>query len=308
MSLALSVLPIILTVAVGYIVVNSGVLPRDRWDGINALNFNILIPATLIHAIATADLSHLASGDWVIALLATLGILAGVTITLRFLINPTVLPNPSFSTLFQTTTRWNAFIGLAAADQLIGGNGIALLALGMAILIPVINVANIVILVIFGTAQTSATKVARSIMQNPLVIGCAVGLLINMVEIQLPVPVMSALDLISRAALGIGLLAVGAGVALSRLFERSWKVWIGVFLRVGLAPAVFVVLAVGFQLSSGETLAGTLIFAVPAAANGYIVAQRMGGDADLYADILTWQIFLSLAMLPVWAALVHLVR
>lgn len=308
MSLALSVLPIILTITVGYLVVISGILPRDGWDGTNTLNFNILIPATLVHAIAAADLSDLTSVAWITALLVTLGIAAGVTVALRFLINPIVLPNPAFTTLFQTTTRWNAFIALAAAQQFIGTNGVALLALGMAILIPAINVTNIVVLVIFGTARTSAAQIVRSIVRNPLVIGCVAGLLINMTGLQVPAPAMGALDLISRAALGMGLLSVGAGIALTRLLDWSWWVWAGVLLRLGLGPGAFIVLAMVFGLSVSETLAGVLIFAVPAAANGYIVAQRMGGDADLYADIMTWQLLLSLALLPAWAALVHLVR
>lgn len=308
MLLALSVLPIILTITVGYLVVISGILPREGWEGTNTLNFNILIPATLVHAIAGADLSHLTSVAWIAALLATLGVVAGAAVALRFLINPTVLPNSAFTTLFQTTTRWNAFIALAAAQQFIGANGIALLALGMAILIPTINVANIVVLVTFGTARTSAAQVVSSIVRNPLVIGCVVGLLINMTGLQLPAPVMGALDLISRAALGMGLLAVGAGIALTRLLEWSWEVLAGVVLRLVLGPVVFIALAMVFGLNVSETLAGVLIFAVPAAANGYIVALRMGGDADLYADIMTWQILLSLALLPVWAALVHLVR
>lgn len=308
MLLALSVLPIILTITVGYLVVTSGILPREGWEGTNTLNFNILIPATLVHAIAGADLSHLTSVAWIAALLATLGVVAGAAVALRFLINPTVLPNSAFTTLFQTTTRWNAFIALAAAQQFIGANGIALLALGMAILIPTINVANIVVLVTFGTARTSAAQVVSSIVRNPLVIGCVVGLLINMTGLQLPAPVMGALDLISRAALGMGLLAVGAGIALTRLLEWSWGVLAGVVLRLVLGPVVFIALAMVFGLNVSETLAGVLIFAVPAAANGYIVALRMGGDADLYADIMTWQILLSLALLPVWAALVHLVR
>lgn len=308
MPLALSVLPIILTVTVGYIVVISGILPRDRWEGTNTLNFNILIPATLVHAIATADLSHLTSVAWITALLVTLGIVSGVTIALRFVINPEIFPNPAFTTLFQTTTRWNAFIALAAAQQFIGTNGIALLALGMTILIPTINVANIAVLVFFGTARASPAQVALSIVRNPLVIGCAAGLFINLTGLKLPDPAMAALELISRAALGMGLLAVGAGVALTRLLAWSWKVWAGVFLRLCLGPGVFIVLAVVLGLDVSETLAGVLIFAVPAAANGYIVAQRMGGDADLYADILTWQIFLSLALMPAWAFLVHLFR
>jgi malonate transporter len=73
-------------------------------------------------------------------------------------------------------------------------------------------------------------------------------------------------------------------------------------LRPLLAPAVFAAIAATLGLSPEQTLAGVLVFAAPAASNGYIVAKQMGGDADLYADVLTWQTVLSLAVLPLWAA------
>ncbi|MEZ5912796.1 MAG: hypothetical protein R3D84_11700 [Paracoccaceae bacterium] len=38
----------------------------------------------------------------------------------------------------------------------------------------------------------------------------------------------------------------------------------------------------------------------PDATNGYVVAREMGGDADLYADILVWQTVLALLSLPFW--------
>jgi predicted permease len=68
-----------------------------------------------------------------------------------------------------------------------------------------------------------------------------------------------------------------------------------------LAPALFAGIAIVIGLDATLTLVGVLIFAAPAATNGYIVAKKMGGDADLYADILTWQTFLSLVVLPIWA-------
>lgn len=304
-SATIAILPILFTILAGYLIAALRIVPRDKWDGINALNFNILIPATLIYSIAVSDLSGIASGTWIWALLLTLAVAAAVVLALRFLVGPDRLSNPRFTTLFQATTRWNAFIALAAGEQFIGSNGIALLALAMAVLIPIINVGNIVVLAAFGKVRASFRAVLSSILQNPLVIGCAIGLLINLTGMDLPGPLLSAVDLVARAALGIGVLAVGAGIALNRLVNTSWQVWLGVTLRLVLVPLVFVVLAASLRLSLDEALAGVLIFGVPAAANGYVIALRMGGDADLYADLLTWQTILSLALLPVWAMVVQ---
>ncbi len=53
-----------------------------------------------------------------------------------------------------------------------------------------------------------------------------------------------------------------------------------------------------------ELISGILVFAVPAAANGYIVTKAMGGDAGLYADLVAWQTLLSLVAIPVYVGLV----
>jgi len=305
MSLAISILPILLAIFFGYLIAVSGLLPRDKWEGINTLNFRVLIPAMLVHSIAVSDLSSIASRAWVWAMLLTLALSAAVVLALRPLFSRERLPNAAFTTLFQAVTRWNAFIALAAAEQFIGTGGLALLALGMAIMVPIINIGNIVVLVTFGSGRADFAAVARSILQNPLVIGCAVGLAVNLSGVQLPDPLLKSIDLIGRAALGMGLLAVGAGTVLTRLLDTTWRVWLGVLLRLILCPLAFLGLALLLQLRQEEALAGALMFAVPAAANGYVIAQRMGGDADLYADILTWQTVLSLGLLPLWAILVH---
>ncbi|MCW1932973.1 AEC family transporter [Pararhodobacter zhoushanensis] len=66
-----------------------------------------------------------------------------------------------------------------------------------------------------------------------------------------------------------------------------------------MAPAIFVGVAVGLEPSA--VLAGRLAFVVPAASNGYILACRPGGDAALYAAILSFQTLLSVALIPVLA-------
>lgn len=299
MSLALSVLPLLLILAAGYALAKSGIIPRAGWAAIETLSFRGLIPATLILAISQSDLSLERFGGFGLALIGTLGVMAMLALSLR-LLPQTVLGNSAFTSLFQGSIRWNAFVALAAAEQFLSG-GLALMAVAIAILIPLINITCIVVLAAFGPSKASVSKVLNTLSRNPLVQACAIGLALNLSGVSLPLPVIDALDMIGRGALGVGLMAVGAGISLRRLTQLNWQVCFGVFMRPILASSVFVMLGLWIGLSGMQVFAGVLVFAAPAASNGYIVAKQMGGDADLYADIMTWQVVLSLLVLPLWA-------
>ncbi|KIN74637.1 AEC family transporter [Sulfitobacter guttiformis] len=299
MSLALSVLPLLLILVAGYALAKSDIIPRTQWDAIETLSFRGLIPATLILAIAQSDLSLERFGGFGLALVGTLAVITGLALSLRLLPNAR-LGNPAFTSLFQGSIRWNAFVALAAAEQFLSG-GLALMAVAIAVLIPLINVTCIVVLAAFGPSKASVSKVLSTLSRNPLVQACVIGLTLNLGGISLPVPLAEAFDMIGRGALGVGLLAVGAGISLRRLTRLDWRVCLGAFMRPVVASCVFVAMGLLLGLSGVQIFAGVLVFAAPAASNGYIVAKQMGGDANLYADIMTWQVVLSLLVLPMWA-------
>lgn len=299
MSLALSVLPLLLILAAGYTLAKCGVIPRAGWAAIETLSFRGLIPATLILAIAGSDLSLERFGGFGLALVATLGVMTALALSLRLLPRG-MLGNPAFTSMFQGSIRWNAFVALAAAEQFLSG-GLALMAVAIAVMIPLINITCIVVLAAFGPSKASVSKVLTTLSRNPLVQACVIGLALNLSGISLPTPVTEALDMIGRGALGVGLMAVGAGISLRRLTQLNWCVCLAVFMRPVLASSIFVMVGLGIGLSGIQIFAGVLVFAAPAASNGYIVAKQMGGDADLYADIMTWQVVLSLLVLPLWA-------
>ncbi len=300
MNFALSILPLILIIATGYVLARTGTLPRADWKGIETLSFRILIPAVLILAITGTDLSWGRFGPFMAAVIIAFVCLLILCLLPRVL--PTNLfPNPAFTTIFQTGLRWNAFVALAAAEQFLGDPALAVLAVAIALLIPSINVSCIVVLAAFGPEKVSGKAIVMTVLKNPLVQACAIGLALYATGVPLTGPVEGALEMTGRGALAVGLLAVGAGISLRRLASWDWKVGVALLLRPILAPLVFLICALWFELGTLQTLAGVLVFAAPAATNGYIIAKQMGGDADLYADVLTWQTLLSLAVLPIWA-------
>jgi malonate transporter len=62
---------------------------------------------------------------------------------------------PSYTSVFQTSSRWNAFIALAIAEKISGPEGLALVALVMAVIVIPLNLINVAMLVWFGTGARS---------------------------------------------------------------------------------------------------------------------------------------------------------
>jgi predicted permease len=300
MSFVLSVLPLVLMIALGYGLAKSGALPKAEWKGIETLSFRVLIPAVLVLTITATDFSLGEFGGVMLAFLTVWAVLSILAFSLRFLPADT-LNNSAFTSMYQLGTRWNAFFALAAAEQFTGAAGLGVLAVGIALLIPVINVSCILILTGFGPEKRSPLQVLSTLIRNPLVQACFIGLALAFGDVTLPQPVFEALDMVGRGALALGLMAVGAGISLRRLARWDWKVGAGLLLRPVLAPFLFFGAAYLVGLNPVQTFAGILVFAAPAASNGYIIAKQMGGDADLYADTLTWQTIASLVALPLWA-------
>lgn len=298
MDLALLVLPVFLTILCGYGLAVSGGLPADQWTGVEVMSFRLLIPAVLIGAIAESDLEMSRFGPLIAMLVLTLVILGVLMFLLRLILPQSRMDDASFTTLFQSATRWNGFIGLALAEQIAGQEGILLIAVVMAFLIPLINIVNIIMLSVYGPGQFSLKTMLMTIVTNPLVQACAIGLTLSVSGLSIPGPIAQSLDFIGRAALGVGLLAVGAGITFRRLLRVGPLVVLGLILRPLLAPAVFILLGSWVGLVPLQLLIGAMVMAVPAAANGYIIARRMGGNAGLYADIMTWQAIAGMLVLP----------
>jgi len=298
MAVALTILPVALAIVMGWAARATGLVRAELWPSIETFCFHLLFPVILIHAIAGADLSLGRVGAFSSVLVATCILAGGLVLVVGRRVR-----GPSLGTLFQTSVRYNGFVSLAGADLLLGAAGLSLVAVSMAVLIPAVNVASILVLSILCGGETGPRRIARTVLTNPMVIGSAIGVALNLAG-GLPVWAAETLEIIGRAALGVGLLAVGAGIQVTRLVRVSLWVWAGLAMRPALVAGLFLALAWIVGLSTTERVAGILIFAVPAASNGYIVTKAMGGDADLYADLIAWQTLLSMLAIPVYAALI----
>lgn len=298
-----SILPIFLIVLLGAVLKRLPFIDQSVWPGLETLGYYLLFPALLFLTLATADFSGIELGTVALVSLIAVAVMTLLLIALHPLARARGMSDSRYTSLFQTSSRWNAFIALAIAEKLSGPSGLALVALVIAVIVIPLNLINVIMLVWYGTGARSMAALAKRIAGNPLILGCIAGIIINALPFGIYPPVAQAVDLISRTALGLGLLMVGAGLKLNDVLRPGPAVLSPVMLKLIVFPIIMVGLAWAFGLTGEPLMILALCASVPTAMNGYLLARQMGGDAPLYAAVTTMQTVASFVTIPMvmWA-------
>ncbi len=292
-------LPVFATIILGFGLRKSGFIAAEKWSAVEDLCFYVLFPAILAKTMIDADLSEIEAGAFTLTLVVSVAIIGGSVLALWPLLHRTIgTQPPQFSTVYQTITRWHGFIALAIVLNLYGADGGALIAIIFAVLVPILQVSNILMLAAFSDKKADLAGVALTILKNPLIWGIGTGLLVNALGVQPWPPVMSTLDLLGRSALGMSLLALGAGLSLKAALNPSKELLIALVGKLLFTPLVMMSAAYAFGISGLERDVLLIAAAVPTAMNGYVLARKMGGDAPLYATISTVQTVVSFITIP----------
>lgn len=299
-----SILPIFLIVLLGAALRRAPFIDQSVWPGLETIGYYVLFPALLFLTLARADFAGLELGTVAIVSLIAVGAMSALLLALYPIVRRRGMSNAAFSSVFQTSSRWNAFIALAIAEKISGPEGLALVALVMAVIIIPLNLINVAVLVWYGSGARSAASMARKIAGNPLILGCVGGIAINALPFGIYQPLEQAVDLIARSSLGLGLVMVGAGLKINDALRPGPAVILPTFLKLVAFPAIMTGLALAFGLSGEPVVILALCASVPTAMNGYLLARQMGGDAPLYAAVATLQTAASFLTIPavLWAA------
>ena len=293
-----SILPVFLLVLLGVGLKRAPVISTSFWDGLDQFGYYVLFPSLLFQTLSQADFSAIASGRVMTVTILSVLLTSALTLMLWPALRSKGISRSSFGTMFQTATRWNGFMALAIAEKIDGARGLTVVAVIMAAIIIPINILNVAVLVWFGTGSRHPKQFLIKLVTNPIIIGSALGVAVNLLHIPIYAPVMVALDLVARAALGLGLLMVGAGLRVGDALRPSFSVLLPTVLKLLFFPALMVIVALAFGLRGEIVLMLALSGAVPTAMNGYVLAKQMGGDAPLYAATATIQTLAAFFTIP----------
>jgi len=295
-----SLLPVLLVIGAGFLLRELRIIPQEQWEGIELVSYWLLFPALVLVSLINMDLSQVNLGSISKSyLLAMTTHLIFVWALRRPLKRYLEITDRTFSSIFQTSTRWNAFMAFAIANNFAGDQGLAFVALIMALTIPVFNFVNIVVLTICcSDTRPTITSTVINTLRVPIIWGALLGLWINVAQVPVYEPLKVSSDIVGRAGLGIGLLTVGAGLHFRAIAQSGVTMFVGVVAKLFVFPLLVFTCCMIFHVDGLALQIAMISSSVATAMNGYILARQMGGDADLYAATASLQVVLSMFTIP----------
>jgi len=300
-----ALLPVFLLIVLGIILKRTLMRLETQWHGLERLTYYVLFPMLLIQTLVKADLTSVpVAGVGGALLLAALAIsllcLAVQPLLARFAID-----GPAFTSIFQGATRWQTYVALSVSGNLFGNVGLALASVAMVAIIPLVNVLSVAVLAHYASPERQSVRtIVMTVLRNPLIWACAIGLAINVIHLPLPRIWHQVADALGSSSLAIGLLVTGAGLQLQGFLRPSLAASLGVTFKLILMPAIAIALALVFGLSGVNLVIVAACSAVPTSPSAYVLARQMSGDAPLLAQIITLQTILAAVTMPIAIALV----
>lgn len=299
-----SILPIFLLIVLGNLLRRAPLFERPAWEGMEKMSYWVLYPVLLFNTILAADMSSLRLDAMLGALLLALFAMGTLVLFSWPLFRATgTATRAEYSSIFQTAMRWNGFIALAVAQKLYPPEGSAVVALAMATIIIPLNISSVAVVIRFGSGNANWRRILGAMATNPLIVGVAAAVLIRLTFGGLYEPLNDMLHLLGGAAIGLGLLTIGAGLRPADALKPRLAMIFPLVIKLAVFPALLAVVAYAFGVRGPELVYLTLCGAVPTAMNGYVLARQLGGDAEFYAAETTLQTAAAFITMPIALAL-----
>ena len=298
MSAALLLIPDFALIVLGWMLGRWFIPGKEFWGGLERLIYFVLFPPLLFTSIAQANLKL--PGVTGAVLLAVGTTLIGIVLA-HVVAALSGAPLLTALSCAQCAYRFNAYVAIALASRVFGEIGLALTALIIAVVVPVANVAAVTAL-----ARGRSLGLAREIVRNPLILATLGGLAFNLLVVHglgldLPEPLWVFLKRLGQASVALGLIAVGASLKFAVAHHARLIASLLAVKHVAM-PLIALGLAAALELTGVARGAAVLFAAYPTASSAYILAARMGGDADSVAVTVSLSTLAGMLTLPVWVA------
>ena len=304
-----AVMPIIMLIVLGYILKQIGFLDANFVKRGNKLVFRVGLPALLFYTIYNVE--DLGAFNWstvwfsigTVLLIFVLGL-----IVVRLFIKDRKRKGVVLQCIFRSNY---AIIGIPLAEALGGPEGIALVAVLSAFVVPLFNVLAVIALSLFTSegGKIDIKSVLKKIVTNPLILGTVAGLLALLIRSFIPLgpdgqPVFlisrdlkfiyKAIENINKMATPLALIVLGGQFVFSAAGKMLKEIIIGVSWRTLLSPAVGIGLALLLthlgvvNFGPAEFTVFVALFGTPVAVSSAVMAGEMGCDDQLAGQYVVW--------------------
>ncbi|WP_432471238.1 AEC family transporter [Amphritea sp. HPY] len=292
--------PVFALLCIGYGIRRLNFPDDSFWEPAEKLIYFLLFPVLLVYKLSLAEIAAVPIFE---VAAAVVGLLAAGSMLLILVQRLRPLSGAAFTSVYQGGMRFNTYVGLAASAALYGDDSLAIAAVVIALMVPLLNVLCVLVFSAYTQRESSVASTLKALCKNPLILACLLGILLNLSGLGLPSMVSSVAQLLSSMALPLGLLAVGAGLNLTALRSAGGSVIYSSIIKLLFFPLLMLLICSLFIDSYLVAAVLVLFSALPTASTAYILARQLSGDAPMMAAIITAQTILSFLTIPVVLAL-----
>ena len=299
------VLPVFLVIGLGYGLRRPGFLDVQVLAAISRLVFYVAAPALLARATAGNSLDETFNPPVLAAVIAATILVGAATYALCFRSS-----NRRRGVIAQGAIRSNmVFVGLPIIIYAYGEESVNAVAVLISFMVIFYNFQGVVLLILphrneSARMSTILAGTTLNVLKNPLIIACVAGLLLNWFGV--PDILFETIDIIGAGGLGLALLAVGAGMNLGQAAQHKMLLTIGVLTRLIGMPTIVIAMSWLVGLDGLARTVAIIAGAVPTAASAYVMARKMGGNAELMSSIVTFQVIVAFFTLPLFIYIAEL--
>lgn len=213
------------------------------------------------------------------------------------------ISNFQAGTFSQACYRFNSYIGMAVVMNTLGEPGIRYFGILIGFAIPIINVLAVSTLIWYSGEKRSAGQhlkhLLKALISNPLILGCAAGLLFSNLGLFFPVFIDNTFSLMTAATMPLALISIGGSLTLSGLRHNTKFSVIASVLKLLILPEMGFFLLKTFSITGIAFKAGMIFFALPTATSIYVLSAQLNSDTQLASAAILLSTLLSFVSLSV---------
>ncbi len=285
------IVPIFLLIGLGILLRKWNVADEVFGQKATTVVFRLVLPVMIFHDIATSDIGNTFDGRLLVFAVISVVVMFLAAWVLARICTKDNRRRAAFS---QGAFRANyAILGLPLTKALFGEmaatNGTVILAVSMVLL----NIFSVVCLESFLNRDGGLRSTLRGIAKNPIIIAAVLGTLAYVCKLQMPTAIDKTIAYISDMCIPLSLITIGVSMRYANLRETLSLAVGASAIKTVLTPVFFLIPALLLGLR-GEALGTLFVFwASPSAVAGYAMTRNMGGDYDLYGNIIVFSTAMS---------------
>ena len=298
-----AVIPFLCYLALGYGAKALNAVDIPFLNKLTKLVFTIMFPFMTFNNIYAADPSNTPSTALLVFVGGSILLLEAVMLALV----PRLVPeNPRRGVIIQAMYRSNfVLFGLPLTVTIFGEEKASVVAMLVAIVLTIYNITSVVVLELFNDSGEPGRKITAGslllrLVKNPMLQGCAIGLVFYFFRIRLPDCLASPIASFANMSTPLAMFALGGTLRFKAIAGNLRYLIPTLCGKLVVVPLILVFVAYTIGLRGVELFLVVAVFGTPVASGSYPMAMNMGGDGELAGQFVFLSTVASMFTLFLW--------